>query len=600
MNSRYEKILSGAATWAAYYRANPQRFVADYLHVDLKFFQKILIVMMNINIVFIYIAARGQGKSFLCAVYCCVRAILFPHTKICIASGTRGQAVNILEKIQIELVPLSPELNMEIDWKKTKINNTQGIIVFKNGSYIKVVTAGESARGNRAHVLILDEFRLISKDTIDTILRKFLSSPRTPVYSELSKDEKSKAKEHEIKQTLYFSSGYYQDHWSFAKCKEVFVRMLRGGRGNFIVGLPWQLSVSEDLLSMDDVEAEMTEADFTEVKWAMEMGATFWGAGDGSFFDYNVVAKNRHLRYPMYPNRLAEKFGNGKNAANVRIAPKQPGEVRVLSADIALMSSRKHSNDATAVFINQMSPTKTGRYTSNIVYTESMEGLRTEDQAISIRKLFDEFDCDWLVLDASGIGLGVFDCLARDLVDPDTGEQYPALSCYNDPAMAERCTVIGAPKVIWSIKATAQMNSDCAVLLREGFRSGRIRLLINEYEADEALSEIGGYSKLNPPEMLALKMPYINTTLLIDELVRLQHEEVSGKIKITEKTGMRKDRYSSLSYNYYVAIQIENKMSKRNGSLPSGTSMFEIRSPLSYNGKAVNMTGGRTKQDSWR
>lgn len=599
MNSRYDKILNGAAVWGAYYRANPQRFVKDYLHVELHLFQKILIVMMNINIVFIYIAARGQGKSFLCSVYCCVRAILYPHTKICIASGTRGQAVNILEKIQMELVPLSGELNAEIDWKKTKINNTQGIIVFKNGSYIKVVTAGESARGNRAHILILDEFRLISKDTIDTILRKFLSSPRAPVYSELTREEKRAAKEKELKQTLYFSSGYYQDHWSYAKCKEVFVRMLRGGRGNFIVGLPWQLSVSEELLSMDDVEAEMTESDFTEVKWAMEMGALFWGAGDGSFFDYGMVAKNRHLRYPMYPAKLADKFGNGKNAANVRIAPKQPGEMRILSADIALMSSKKHNNDATAVFVNQMTSTKTGRYTSNIVYTDSMEGMRTEDQALVIRKLFDEFDCDYLVLDANGVGLGVFDCLARDMVDPDTGEQYPALSCCNDPSMAERCTVIGAPKVIWSIKATAQMNSDCAVLLREGFRSGRIRLLINEYEADEALGEIGGYGKLNPPEMLALKMPYINTTLLIDELVRLQHEESSGKIKISEKTGMRKDRYSSLAYNYYVAIQLENRMSKKNNTSGSASDLFMIKPPSSYKGKAVNMASGRTKQRAW-
>ena len=79
--------------------------------------------------------------------------------------------------------------------------------MFRNGSYIKIVTAGESARGNRAHVLILDEFRLIDKDTIDTILRKFLSSPRTPVYSELSKEARNREKEKELKQTLYFSSG---------------------------------------------------------------------------------------------------------------------------------------------------------------------------------------------------------------------------------------------------------------------------------------------------------------------------------------------------------------------------------------------------------
>ena len=104
-----------------------------------------------------------------------------------------------------------------------------------------------------------------------------------------------------------------------------------------------------------------------------------------------------------------------------------------------------------------------------------MEGLHTEDQALVIRKLYDEYQCDYIVLDTNGVGLGCFDCLVRDMSDPETGEVYPALSCCNDPAMADRCTVIGADKVIWSIKASANLNSECAILLREGFKSGKIR-----------------------------------------------------------------------------------------------------------------------------
>lgn len=493
---------------------------------------------------------------------------------------------------------MSPELKEEIDWKASRFNGTQAIVFFKNGSFIKVVTSGESARGNRAHILILDEFRLIDKDTIDTILRKFLSSKREPLYLELTKEEKIKQKEKEQLQTLYFSSGYYQDHWSYAKSADTFVRML-SGRKEFIAGIPWQLAVEEGLLDMEDVEAQMSEADYNEIKWAMEMDAMFWGAGDGSFFEYDSVSKNRHIKYPMLPESLSEKLAGSKNAQLVRIQPKQSGEIRLLSADIALMSSKKHANDATAIFINQMMPTKSRRYTNNIVYTETMEGVRGEDQALVIRKLYDEFDCDYIVLDTNGVGMTVYESLSKDLVDPDTGEQYPALSCCNDPAMAERCTVIGAPKVIWSIKAGAQMNNDCAVLLRDGFRSGRIRLLINEYEAEEALGEISGYGKLNQQEKLKLQMPYINTTLLIDELVRLQHDESGGRVKISEKAGMRKDRYSSLAYNYYVAIQLENKMSKRQNTSGSVSDLFVIKAPKTYNRKAVSRTYGGTKQGAW-
>lgn len=188
------------------------------------------------------------------------------------------------------------------------------------------------------------------------------------------------------------------------------------------------------------------------------------------------------------------------------------------------------------------------------------------------------------------IGLGCYDALASDIVDPDTGEIYPALSCINNKEMADRCTVQGARKVIYAIKASAQFNSDCAFLLREGFKSGRIRLLENEYDAEEILSEIKGYNSLSPIERIKLQLPYINTTLLIDELINLQHETVGDRIKISEKSGMRKDRYSSLSYNYYVALQLENKLQKESGhSINSNT--FRIRAPKTIQNMEASPNG---------
>ena len=129
------------------------------------------------------------------------------------------------------------------------------------------------------------------------------------------------------------------------------------------------------------------------------MRAEFWGVGDGSFFDYNTVSKNRHIKYPMLPAKLASKLGNSKL---VTIPQKQPGELRLLSADIALMSSKRNKNDATSIFINQLMPTKSGRYANNIVYCEANEGYHTDDEALLIRRLYDEFKCDYIVLDANG------------------------------------------------------------------------------------------------------------------------------------------------------------------------------------------------------
>ena len=150
-----KKTYKAAAKMAGYYRSNPHRFAKDFLHLDLYLFQKILLVMMNYSTDFCYIAARGQGKSWLLAVFCCIRCILYPGTKICIASGTRSQSINILEKIRSELIPKSKLLENEIE--SLTITASKAEVLFHGGSYIKVVTASDNARGNRANILLLDK-----------------------------------------------------------------------------------------------------------------------------------------------------------------------------------------------------------------------------------------------------------------------------------------------------------------------------------------------------------------------------------------------------------------------------------------------------------
>ena len=267
---RYNKIKEGAAIWAGYYRWNPHKFVEEYLHVRLKLFQKILLTMMNICMTLVYIASRGQGKTFLTAIFCCVRAILYPGSKIVIASGTRGQAIQVLQKIMLELKPRSPELALEIDEKASQINGTNAQLVFRNSSYIRVVTSGESARGNRANILIIDEARLVPKDTIDTILKYFLAQERSPAYSALTEKERDVERKKELNKTLMLSSAYFQDHWLFDKCVDVCKYMLAGGH-SFICGLPYQVSMAEGLLSDEQVREQKAGSDFTEIKWSINI-----------------------------------------------------------------------------------------------------------------------------------------------------------------------------------------------------------------------------------------------------------------------------------------------------------------------------------------
>ena len=131
----------------------------------------------------------------------------------------------------------------------------------------------------------------------------------------------------------------------------------------------------------------------------MEYGALWYGSAEDAFFDFDTISRNRRLKYPMLPDRISHLV----QGTAVRIQPKQNGEYRILSADIALMSSKKHKNDATSIFFNQMTPSKNGRYISNMYYADEAEGLRTDEQALNIRRMFEEFQCDYLVLDTNGM-----------------------------------------------------------------------------------------------------------------------------------------------------------------------------------------------------
>lgn len=150
----------------------------------------------------------------------------------------------------------------------------------------------------------------------------------------------------------------------------------------------------------------------------------------------------------------------------------------------------------------------------------------------------------------------MFDYIIKNQYDSEYQTTYSAISCVNDPVMAERCKVKSAKKVIWSIKASAQFNSDIAFGLRAGFQNNKINLLITENDADDVLSKIKGYNKLSQNDKHMLKLPYIQTSLLINEIVNLDYTQNGTMVKVKERSGNRKDRYSSLAYSYKIASDI--------------------------------------------
>lgn len=565
-----QKIMDTVAWRAAYYRNNPQRYVSEVLGITLKIFQKILLwCMMHYNFT-MYLAARGQGKTYLTALFCCVRCILFPGTKIVVSSGTLKQANEVLLKIQDDFMKQSSILRSEIE--KCSIGQNDASIYFRNGSWIKTRTSSENSRSARANCIIVDEFRMVDETVLNTVLRKFLTSPRQPKY--LNKPEYKHLQERN--KEIYMSSAYFKSSWAYKKAQSYTLNFFDDKKKYMIVGLPYQVSIKEGLLSREQVEDEMSELDYNELVQQMEMECLWFGDTDGSLFKFDELSARRKLKKAYMPLN----FYNDKNQISKTLIT----EKRILSIDVALMqSTKKKRNDASAVFINDLIQVNDTSYQSNFVYGETFEGLTTDDFGIIVMRYFYKYKCTDIVLDTNGIGLGVYDFIIKDQYDQETGETYKALTCLNDSDMAARCNVRDANKVVWSVKATDKFNNEICVLLRNGIQNGKINFLISEQEADMVLKDsYKGYLKMTPTDQLKLKMPYLQTTFAIYELVKLDHEVKNGNIRVKEISGMRKDRYSSIAYSYWCACQLELKLKPKAQGITNLVDMLPIKTAKTF------------------
>lgn len=73
--------------WNTFFRRNYHRFAIDYLGLRLYEYQALALYEMGINNMIVIVACRAAAKSFLIALYACIRCILYPNTKILLSSA---------------------------------------------------------------------------------------------------------------------------------------------------------------------------------------------------------------------------------------------------------------------------------------------------------------------------------------------------------------------------------------------------------------------------------------------------------------------------------------------------------------------------------
>lgn len=555
-----EKMYKQVYKWTAFYRKYPFRYVEDCMNIKLKIFQKIMLyIMFNYNFV-CFLASRGLGKSWLTSVLIHVRCVLFPNTQVVIASGIKSQACNVIEYID-KFRNRSDAVRIEIKFLSTSKNDAK--IDYWNGSTVRITASNDGARGLRANYLVLDEYRLVPKDVLDLVLRKFRSNTRYCGY--LNKPEYKHVVERN--KEIYLSSCYYRHHWAYAHFMAFFNAMLQGG-SYFTCCLPYQLAVMENIKNLEELMEEYNEETTDELMWQMEYECKWIGENDGeSFFKYDKLENCRTLTKCLYPPEIAQELD--MTDKHLKSNEKPQNATRILFMDFARKESGKSGeNDATSIGVMDCYEVKdkklgTSYFMREVPYIETSTGVNSVLQTIRMYELFDWFECDYIAIDAQSLGGAVIDNMAVGITDPKTGKEYKPLNCINHAELNLGVVLYpNAPKVIYGYMGSAPLNSKMGYDMRDTLAMRRIQFLCDETSCRRNISEIKGYDLLSPELKGKLMRPFVQTSALINEMVSLEYKisPTTNLLSLVEKSGARKDRYMSLAYGLNYSNKLEKEL----------------------------------------
>ena len=556
--NKRERLDEGIKIWVSFYRQNIHRFAADYLEIQLKPFQVVLLYMIEKNLKSCLITTRGLGKSWLIALYCCCRAILYPGQKIIVSCETKEQSRNLIrEKIVNELMNMSSNLRKEINPREIKIGTNESYVKFKNGSTITAINASENTRGKRAHILVVDEYVQIKNgfDTLTKILQPFLQVVRQPKYLQ---NPKYAHLQEENKQ-IYASSAWYADHWSYDLYKDYVEKMLIG-ESSFACNLPYEIALKYGLMTQTRLDEILNDPNLSEEAFLMEYSAQFYDLGDSAYIKPSDIINNRTIVKPWYPPTDIEYISEkGKRNISWKEDRTSKQELRVLGCDIALAQGDK--NDNTVIHYSVSIP-KGDKYITEVRYSEAINGGTAKAIALRLKQLYFDGDCDYIVMDIAGLGLAVLDALGEYTFDTERDIKYPPMCCFNKEDKKERCGYREAIPCIYGIVANEEINNAIAVTLKASLNNHTLKFLVNEFEGEDWLNENKNFQMLEASEKVRLMYPYVQTTLTQMEIIKLQTEMTRKGIKLVEFGSNRKDRYSALAYMNLFIREKENELRK--------------------------------------
>ncbi len=507
-----------------YYRLHPDEFTEDILEIKLNLYQKVLMrafFKFNFNC---WVLCRGLGKTWLGMLCIVVYCLLYPGVKGgCLSPAFRQGKLAIQEKYKSELCQMSPFLASE---EKSYIcSNQKARIEFYNGSWIEAYPLGDGSkiRGARLHVVLIDEAAYVPKEIIEAVIKPMLIVRRG--YS-VGGDNDGAASN----KILMTSTANYRFNHLYDMFVDYTKRMFEPGNTKyFAMNLPYQVGIITGLFDEEIVKQQ--RAVMGSIEFEMEYLARFPRLAENAWIKYDDLMECSDLQH-------IETSG---------VAPFE----YVMSVDVA----RVEGNDNTIIFVFKL------RWfgdhcEADLVYMESMNGVKFEDQAKRVRAVMRRFpNIIRIFQDTMTIGQGLSDELAKDFYDPETEKWYPPLiDMNNEQAMNAIDKTHGVP-IIYGIRACPEINH-------------RLGMAVKTYTEKHWLHMY----PMNVDENIDLKTEenrlVVETNEARMEIVNIETTGTSGGWLQFGTKGKRKDRWSAMGMGLYgIQLLAEERLSDDNGCI---------------------------------
>ena len=548
--------------WITFYRRNPVRLIQTYFGIHLHFYQILMIwVLQRSNLAYI-VASRASAKTWIIAVWALTLGVLYPGIKIIVCAKTLKQGGILISEKIVQLRDSFPNVAREIKSLTSNANTYE--VIMQCGSTIRVVPSSDSSRGNRANYIIVEEARLVPKEILEQVIKPFLEV-RTPNFR--LKPEYANVKEL-IEEGIisYITSSWYTAEYWYSYVKTCIRRMIAGDETANFLAFDYLISLYHNIKTEEMLKNEMADMDAVSI----QMEYLNIPAGSSSKAYYKPSMFPRTLKLAFYPQR-DNNYNPKHNPYQIK---KIDDEIRILSADIATRPGK--ANDLSINSAIRLIPLLGRGYERHLVYQEAYKGVNTLLQAKRIKEVFFDFEADYLVLDLQNAGIGIFDSLSQATNCDERGIMLPPMTVVNDEYVDKdlreeligRTLGVNALSVIYPIRASQASNSRMSASLRSSLQKKMWKFLISEGDAEEFLLTTNKefiQNSVDSDNFGFFMNPYVNVGLFVSECINLDMSLVGGLIKLTERPGCYKDRFSSILYaNAVISDVFDSKLLKVN------------------------------------